>query len=457
MKTKLITLFLIFSILLTSGFGCKGASKQALEAMKPVTITYWRVLDGPDDFAEIIQKYNAIHPFIKVEYRKLRLSEYEDELLNAFAEDKGPDIFSIHNTWMVKYKNKLEPMPASVTLVYPITKGTLKKEVVPELRTTAMMTVKKLKDTFVDVVYRDVVMDNNIYGLPLSVDTLALYYNRDLFNNAGLTDIPSYWNKGFQQAVKRLTKQDLKRGIIQSGISLGGNNNIERFSDILAVLMMQNGATMINDANQVTFNAPPANATNDDYIPGLEALRFYTDFSNSAKEVYCWNNELGNSLEMFMGGSLAMMLGYSYHLPIIKARAPKLNFSIVKLPQIEGSPTQVNFANYWVEVVSKKSQHKSEAWDFVQFIAKEENVKSYLDKTKKPTALISLVDKQKEDPEIGVFADQVLTAKSWYRGNNVKVAEMIMGELIDNVAKTPEAIADIINIAANKVQQTVRD
>jgi ABC-type glycerol-3-phosphate transport system substrate-binding protein len=107
--------------------------------------------------------------------------------------------------------------------------------------------------------------------------------------------------------------------------------------------------------------------------------------------------------------------------------------------------------------VSKKSQHKSEAWDFVQFIAKEENVKSYLDKTKKPTALISLVDKQKEDPEIGVFADQVLTAKSWYRGNNVKVAEMIMGELIDNVAKTPEAIADIINIAANKVQQTVRD
>jgi len=343
-------------------------------------------------------------------------------------------------------------------MAFPVVKGTIKKEVIPELRTTNSLSLKDLKDNFVDVVSHDVILkDGNIYGLPLSVDTLALYYNKDLFNNAGISKPPIYWNKEFLQDVKKLTKQDPKKGLIQSGVALGGSTNINRFSDILSVLMMQNGVIMMDESGQVLFHTIPEIAKTSDYNPGVAALNFYADFANPAKESYAWNSEMPNSLEMFISGNLAMMFSYSYDLATIKARAPKLNFSVAKLPQIEGNPpTNINFANYWVEVVSKKSQHQNEAWDFIQFITREEQVKSYLEKTKRPTALRSLVNEQKNNNELSVFSDQVLTAKSWYKGKNVQAAEDAIAEMIDIITRnTGEKIKNVLETAASKVQQTI--
>jgi multiple sugar transport system substrate-binding protein len=458
MAKKLTILILLGGLIIVSGFGCKIASKQTQEATKPITLTYWRVFDDEDAFTDIIAKYKALHPFINIEYRKFTYAEYENELLNAMAEDRGPDIFSIQNTWLEKYQSKLVPMPDTITLAYPVMQGTIQKSVVNQLETTNSLTLKELKDNFVDVVSHDVILsDGKIYGLPLSVDTLVMYYNKDLFNNAGISQVPQYWNQEFLQDVKKLTKQDAKNGLVQSGAALGGANNINRYSDIISVLMLQNGAEMENDSGQVTFNLVPSFAKDTNYNPGLEALRFYTDFSNPGKESYSWNDDMPNSLDMFISGNLAIMFSYSYDLATIKAQAPKLNFSIAKLPQIEGNPpTNINFANYWVEVVSKKSAHPNEAWDFIQFMTKEEQVKSYLDKTKKPTALRSLVESQKADNDIGVFADQVLTAKSWYEGKNPLAAEDAIKEMINTVIKnTSDTLQTILNTAASHVQQTI--
>ena len=454
MRKKIFGLLLVFAFLLTSGFGCKTTNSDLQAQMQPITINYWRVWDGPDDFADIISSYNATHPYVTINYRKLRYDEYENELLNAMAEDRGPDIFSIGNTWVKKYESKLAPLPAQTQMVIPVTQGTIKKEVVPQLQVTKSLTLKDLKDNFADVVSHDVVDGGQIYALPLSVDTLALYYNRDLLNNAGITDIPQYWNREFQQDVKKLSKQDLKGNLIQSGVALGGSRNINRFSDILSVLIMQNGGVMMSDSGQVTFHQLPAGSS-DNYNPGAAALRFYTDFSNPVKEVYSWNNDLMNSMDAFVSGNLAFMFGYAFDLPTVKARAPKMNFGVSSLPQIEGTPTEANFANYWVEGVSKKSKYINESWDFVQFMTKAENVKSYLDRTKKPAALRSLISTQREDAEIGVFADQVLTSKSWYKGYNPTAAEESMAEMVDMVVKDETKIQEAMNLAASRVQQTV--
>jgi len=458
MSKKITVLFLLTVFLITSGFGCKGVDQETQQAMQPITLTFWSVYDDADAFQDIITKYKAIHPYINIEYRKFRYGEYEAEILNAMAEDRGPDIFSLHNTWLKKYQPKLAFLPATITLPYPVVQGTIQKTVVQQMRTNNSLTPVELKNNFVDVVTNDVVLeDGNIYGLPLSVDTLAMYYNRDLLNNAGISQIPAYWNKEFLQAVKKLTRQNEEKEIIQSGVALGGSDNINRFSDILSVLMMQNGAVMMNDKNQVTFNAIPSAMKDSGYNPGLEALHFYTDFANPIKESYSWNSTLTNSLEMFISGNLAIMFSYSYDLNTIKTQAPKLNFGVAKLPQIEGNPpTNINFANYWVESVSKKSAHQAEAWDFIQFMTKAEQVKSYLDITKKPTALRSLVSEQRNDNQIGVFADQVLTAKSWYKGINATAAEEAIKEMISaTLINTNDKIQNIIDATAAKVQQTI--
>ena len=67
----------------------------------------------------------------------------------------------------------------------------------------------------------------------------------------------------------------------------------------------------------------------------------------------------------------------------------------------------------------------------------------------------SLVDAQIDDQNIGVFAEQVLTAKSWYKGVDANAAEQIMKEMIDEAITDQDRLESIINVGANKVQQTV--
>ncbi|NTU98558.1 extracellular solute-binding protein [Candidatus Falkowbacteria bacterium] len=478
MKKRFFSLFLLLSLVLTSGFGCKAPDKAVTAGLQPINLTYWRAWDDSSVFDDQIKKYTELHPNVKVAYRKFRYEEYERELIQAFAEDRGPDIFSIPNTWVNKYQTMIEPLPEKTSLVFQFMQGSIKKELVSQIRVNNTIKPSEVKSQFVDVVYNDVVIKipqpekktvvEKIYGLPLFVDTLALFYNKDLFNNAGIAQPPVYWDRTFQQYVKKLTKQDAKGQLIQSGVALGGSKNIQRSFDILSILMMQNGAVMQSDSGQIQFAQIPNTGVR--YNPGIEALRFYTDFANPSKEVYSWNKELDDSVNLFVNNQLAMMFGYSYQLPIIKAGAPKLNFAVTKLPQIENSGQAVNFANYWVETVSKKIMtnpdnlkkggdyaklKRDSAWDFVQFITKEEQAKVYIEKTKRPTALRSLVEQQSQVPDLGVFVSQVLTSKSWYHGKGAVEAEGIFNDMIDQAVLSQDRIEDVISQSSAKVQQTV--
>lgn len=463
MKLKPFFLFLIITFLITSGPICKMTPKKVQEAMKPVNLVYWRVFDDEDAFAEAITAYKAIHPNVSITYRKLRYEEYQTELLEAMAENRGPDIFSIHNTWIRKYQTKIVPLPKTITLPYQYVKGTIKKELITEMRTSPSLSLRALKTDFVDQVSADVILpyqenptkpfEDRIFGLPLAFDTLALFYNRDLLNAAGIPEPPVTWTE-FQEQVKRLTKIDKTGKILQAGAAIGTGKNIERASDILSLLMMQNGTQMTDEAGNATFNQIPPGATLP-VPPGQEALAFYTDFASPYKEVYTWNKEMPNSLEAFITGKTAFFFGYAYHIPQIKARAPKLNFAVAKMPQIAGA-NEVNFANYWVEVVSNKTEHLNEAWDFVQFLAKAENVKNYLEKTKKPTALRSLIATQIEDEDLAPFVAQVLTAKSWYHGKDALATEHAFEEMIEQVVDGLATPEEAIGLAAAKVNQTIR-
>jgi multiple sugar transport system substrate-binding protein len=461
-KFKLIVLFLIFAFLFTSGFGCKLVDFRTRKAMKPKKLTFWGVFDDSDVYAPLIAKYKKIHPYISITYKKFRYDEYEKEFINALAEDRGPDIFMIHNTWVRKYSSKIEPMPEVYKMVYPEVRGKLKKEVIPKLKTVKSITLKQLESKFIDAVYDDVVVPDKkgkprVWGLPLAVDTLAMYYNKDLFNNAGIIEPPQYWDRDFQKMVAKLTKQDINGQIVQSGVAMGGSTNIERYSDILSVLMMQNGAIMEDEHGKILFHTIPPYYQEQKYNPGASALEFYTDFANPLKEVYCWNKKLDNSLDLFARGKVAMMFGYSYHYPRIKALNPKLNFGIAKLPQIKQSSQQVNFANYWLLTVSKKSKYTDEAWDFIQFLAtQEDNVKAYLQAVQQPPALRGLIEDYTEDQKLGPFAEQLLTAKSWYRGQDPIAAEEIIAEMIDSAAAGQDDIQNIINLAARRIQQTIK-
>lgn len=456
-------------LLVVAGAGCTGApDAAATQAAKKTTLVVWGVVDDQDAYQSIFNDFRQIYPFVQIEYRRFRLEEYEAEMLNALAEDRGPDIFLIHNTWVGKYQPKLLPQPPTVKVAAQKVVGTLKKEVTYELQSQRTVTPFQFREDYPDAVGQDFVrsvdvstvsgkrdIQPRVFGVPMSVDTLAMYVNKDLLNTAGVSTVPQDW-LSFQNAVKRLTRQTPQGEIQQAGAAIGTGLNVERSPDILALLMMQNGADMSAEDGSPTFNVLPTRLEGIlEEPPAYQAVRFYTDFGNPGKEVYTWNNQQPNSLDAFVQGKAAFFFGYAYHMPIIKARGPKINLGISKVPQIEGNPV-VNFANYWAWGVSKKTKNPDLSWALLNFMRKPEENTKFLAIAKRPAALKSQIDAQLEDPDVNVFAAQVLTAKSWYRGNNARTADDALVSLIEAALVTDqEQLPQLVNLAVQKVAQTI--
>lgn len=459
------SLLLIFALFITMGQGCSGGD-ETVEA-EPVTLEYWRVFDGEDAFEDIIADYEALHPNVDINYTKLRFDEYEDELLRAMAEGRGPDIFTIHNTWMGEYQSRILPMPSSLTVTYEEQRGSLRRETVTVAREETTPSMRNLSDTFVDQVLEDVVLEyqpdpkleaqERVYGLPLSVDSLALFYNKDLFNAAGVATPPVMWSEDdFYAKVAALTQYDAAGEVQQSAIAMGRSDNVERATDIVSLLMMQVDTEMVDERGRINFQNVPASAEEGTF-PTLNALQFYTDFADPTKEVYTWNNTYANSFEAFANGDTAMFLGYSYHIPLLRTTAPKLNFATAKVPQISPDVNQqVNFANYWVEVASANTEYPDWAWDFILFETNEENVSTYLDSAKHPAAHKGLIASQLDDEDLGPFAEQTLIARSWYHGLDAAAAEEALSDLIDQILAGTADPTDAIDVAARRVAETLK-
>ncbi len=455
-KKALLGFLLLLALLPLAGFRCKLLPSKVRQLLQPVTLNYWRVWDSPGDFGDIINRYRAIHPNIAVNVRTLRFEELRDQLLNAYAKNQAPDLIALPIGWLRFYQREgfLQPMPASVTLAYQLTQRSLglKEETIIEQRTMPTLNLGALQAQYVDTVLRDVVLNGNIWGLPLSVDTLALFYNRELFNLAGLPLPPTTWQE-FQEAVTKLTYRTTAGELAQSGVTLGTSRNVRRAVDLVALLMLQNGTQLMAENGAVQFHV--GQRGEGAYHPGVEALRFYTDFANPTKQVYTWNAQLPEAFTAFANGRAAMTFGYSFDVAEIRAISQgRLNFGIIPLPQIAGG-REVNLANYWVETVSSRTRYPNEAWDFLLFASRPENVRGYLAATGKPTALRALINEQKANDAISPFASQVLTARSWYYGYDAPTAESIVRDLIDAILNGTDPY-QAATFAAQRIELTTR-
>ncbi|MEK7540029.1 MAG: extracellular solute-binding protein [Patescibacteria group bacterium] len=417
---------------------------------KAVTLTYWRVFDEQEDIQSYIDAYQTEFPYVKIGVRNFTLDEYEEALISAWAKGEGPDMYSIPNYWLGKYVQYSAPLPAELSLVRITERSRLgRKEVLSTRDQVRGLSVQEVKNGWVDAVAEDVVFDDQVYGLPYSIDTMVMYYNKDLLAQAGIAVPPALW-ADFVDDVPKISVINETDEILRSGTAMGTHGNVQRYFDLLSILMMQNGATMA-DGNSARFNIE--SDVRPGYYPGLAATTFYTDFANPRKSVYSWTEEQPDSLESFTNGQTAFFFGYWYHLAEIQKRSPSLNFGIAPIPQIS-SGQQVNYANYWVESVAASSPNQDLAWAFIQAVAK--GPQTYLLNTGRPAALRTEVAKQQADPILATFANQALTAKTWYHGSDPETAEKIFAELIDAIRLgTSEEPLDTVDIAARQISQTL--
>lgn len=362
-------------------------------------ITFWGVFDAPETMARVIAAYNKINPKVEIQYKRLNANTYENDLINALATAEGPDIFMIHNSWLPKHFDKIHPLSES------------------EL---PIVTFRKL---FPSVVEQDFAPDGVIYGLPLYIDTLAMFYNKDLFDTAGIAVPPKTWTE-FQNLVPKLGKIDRSGKIVRSAAAIGGSDkSINRATDILNLLFLQSGAPMVSrDFTSADFSKD-----------GLQSINFYAQFANPSSPHYTWNNSLPYSIDHFIEGNSAVLFNYSHQIPIIKEKNPFLEFAVAPMPQPKDAVTAINWANYWGLAVSAKNQSAVAGWDFIKWLTTNEQPSlNYLKETRRPPALRSLIHDYAIDPDLSVFASQALTARSWPQIDSAAV-EKSFSNMIDDV------------------------
>ncbi len=415
---------IIGSILLV---GENGTGKNNREQ---VELVWWKTFQDRADINDLIEDYQKLRPNVTVKFVKKNVSDYEGELLNAIASGNSPDIFTIHNDWLPEQMDKMAPMP------------------------TTLMTERMYRDTFVDVAASDFVKDGKIYAVPMSVDVLALYYNKDILGSAGIFTPPTTWPE-VVSAVQKITKQDSSGNFTRSGIAMGASSNVNRAADILLLLMLQNGTIFYNDTyTSATFDQM-IRFNDQSFNPGETALDFFTQFSRPSKKAYTWNVRSDNSIDAFVQGKLGMMLGYSYMIPTIKDKGPNLNWGVIGVPQPDASGLKINFANYWGEGVSKTSTKQAYAWDFLAFISQKDELRKYHDKVKVPSSRKDLLSEQVSDIELGVFAENAITARSVYKPDAAQFESIVL-KMIDDVVLKGGTADDAVTDAVSQVNFMLR-
>ena len=422
--TSRIPLFLlvVISALALAGFGCRAPAP--VKTTTTTSLVVWGLWEDSSTMDPILRAFKD-QTGIAVEYKKIAdIGTYEKTLLEALASGRGPDVFVINNAWVDVHKDILSPAP--LTVINPA----------------------QLQSEFVDVVTKDVVRGGYIYALPTSVDTLALFVNTNIFNANGIAQMPTTWTE-FQNDVSKITKVSRLGVIDQSGAAIGTGSNVNRAPDILQLLMMQSGLPIL-DTSHGDKRIDIANAQ------GERALTFYTDFANKSKQVYTWDSTQDYSIDAFSEGKTAMMLNYSYQIPTVRAKNPRLQFAIAPVPQVGTDPNivQATFASYWPFAVSANSKAPGAAWQFVRFLTSQQNANTVNKSEAIPPARRDSIAQYSTDPIMGVFAQQSLKAVSWPRFD-ISATDAIFTSMIDGVATGGASVSDVLKTAQDQLQRII--
>ena len=420
----IVIVLLVSSVFL--GFLPGSKSQQA----PPATLEFWGLFDSGTVWQPLFDEYTKTHSGTFFRYTQMEPATYEQKLIEALASGKSPDIIMFRSSWLPKHGNKILPLPET------------------------MMTLRTFQETFPDVAIIDFVSGGKIYALPVWTDVLSMFYNKDLFNAAGIAVLPKTW-EDFIKTVQKLTNKDKSGNLIKSGAAIGAADNVDNAADILSLLMLQTGTKMINDYGTEAAFDRDVLAGGVSYKPGESALRFYTDFANPKSSAYVWNDKLSGSFDAFASGQAAIIFDYAVNIPRLKQKNPNLRVGVAPIPQLSGGSKTVNYADFWGYSVLASSKNSATAWDFLVFLTGVDTNRYFANAVLRPAARRDILNEEKSSPELGVFAESVLSATNWYQADPAAI-ENVFKDMINAVVLGNAKPVDAIRDAAAKVSLLMR-
>ena len=304
-------------------FGGKSSTKSA-QTGETITLTYYGLWEPSSVMKPLIDEFEKENPGIKISYQLQSPQDYQDRVLTALEGQNSPDIVRLHSTWLPLFAKSLFPAPANT------------------VSSTEMST------NFYPIVSKTLIAGTQVYGVPMTMEGLALYMNNAMFQQKSLT-APKTW-EDVLTAAKELKEVDPLTGkLTRAGIALGNTTNVDQWPDIVSLMLLQAGIKLSDPTG------PEVSAT----------LNYYTDFVNKHR---VWDDTLPPSTVAFANEKVAMIIAPTWRAPEIKEINPSLSWQTVPVPQLPDSDT-INWSSYWFEAVGKNSKHPQEAWKFLSFLA----------------------------------------------------------------------------------------
>ncbi|EMT40104.1 ABC-type sugar transport system, periplasmic component [Thermoanaerobacter thermohydrosulfuricus WC1] len=382
MSKKLLSIFVLtIFVLATVLAGCSSSKNntssanetntQKQETVKPVTIKLGMWSSSPAEKKIVddqIAKFKEKYPNIDVQIETI-VGDYMQKLQTELASNTAPDIFY------------LDSMPA------------------PQLMSSGVLEplddyIKKYNvdvNDFEPALLSAFQWEGKTYGLPKDFNTLALFYNKDMFKAAGINEPPKTWEE-LRDVAKKLTKDGVK-GLVLSA-------DLARFD----AFTNQNGGSVYQDG-KVTLNLPQ-NAQALDFYVGLITKDKVADTPQNMGEG--WNGDA------FAAKKAAMAIEGGWMIPFLKEKAPDLNYGIAELPAGKQKSTMAFTVAY---VMNKNSQHKDEAFKLIEFLTGKEGQQFVVDSGLALPSRKSMQEGFKEKyPERAAFVDGASYAVPWQFG-----------------------------------------
>ncbi len=336
----------------------------------PVTLSLWHALALPDpNIDQLYKDFHSAFPNLSVQATYYSYNDLYTKIVPAAAAGQLPDILNIDNPNHQAYSSQ---------------------GILADL--TSKISSWGQASNYYKGPWSSTLWQGKNYGVPFESNCLAIYYNVDMFNAAGLKP-PTTWDE-LRSVAKKLTTNGVY------GYSMSLVKSEEGTFQFLPFLW-QSGADLSS------LDSPA----------GISALQLLVDILNDGsmtKDVLNYTQQ--DSITQFIGGKAAMSMNGPWQLPGLKKGAT-FKYAVAPLP-VGTQAANVLGGENWT--ISKTSQHVDEAWTFIQWTqGVAELTKFDIADGRLPTRSdIAQNPTWQNDPYLSVFIKQFPDAKARAYGPN---------------------------------------
>lgn len=423
-RNKFSMLLLMVTIIALVAAGCSGNKDggekpadggKSAGSGKKTEILFWSPFSGSDGpfMKKIVDKYNGSQDQYKVNFVIQPNGEYYKQLDVALSTGKeSPDMMIMHVDQVPTYASKDQLQP------------------IDEIAAGAGIN----KADFADAATTYSTLDGKWFSIPLDIHPLVMYYNKDLFDKAGISAAPTNRTE-FDDAVQKLT--DKEKGVYGYVVPTLWPQQF-----IFPTLVWQNGGELWNGTD-VAYNSPEA-------VEMVQWLRGMVD-----KGVSPGNVQQDGENTLFLQGKNAIQ----FNGPWMKSQFDEagLNYGVAPVPQI-GKAKQAVFAGSHGFVIPKSVTDAGKTagiGDFLKYVSTNS-----MDWAESGQALASKPMLESDAFKALTFQNNVASAFSYVQfAPNVlnwgTISEPIWGEL-NNALLGKKDAQKALDDAAAKSKQTMK-